>query len=70
MIKLTILESLTRDFVLQTKIFNSLEIRQDTIGQSFRRCIKNGKPSGQSHSEPVLAIIKAHLNINDEQLFN
>jgi len=70
MIKNEILKTIVCDRTLHDKIYKSLDIRQETIRQSFYRCITRGKPSGQSHDEKVIKIIKRHLKIKDSQLYD
>jgi hypothetical protein len=70
MIKTVILTQLVSDRLLKDKVYNKLGITQETIGQSFRRCLKNGKPSGESHSNKVINIIKTHLKISNSELYD
>ena len=70
MIKKEILATLVRDRLLLDKIYSKLNIRQETISQSFKRSLQRGKISGKSHNPEVLKIIKKHLNINDKQLLD
>jgi hypothetical protein len=70
MMKTVILTQLVSDRLLKDKIYNELHITQETIGQSFRRCLKNGKPSGESHSKKVINIIKTHLKISNFELYD
>lgn len=70
MMKNAILVSLVRDNLLHNKIYDELKYRQTTISQSFKRCLERNKISGKSHDPDVLAIIKNHLNLTDNQLLD
>ena len=70
MMKTAILRQLIGDRLLKDKIYTELQITQETIGQSFRRCLKQGKPSGDSHSDEVINIIKTHLNLTNTDLYD
>lgn len=70
MLKIDVLKELVSDRLLKDKVYNKLGITQETIGQSFRRCIKKGKPSGKSHDAEVLKIIEKHLKRTKNELYD
>lgn len=70
MLKIDVLKELIGDRLLKDKVYNELGITQETIGQSFRRCLKQGKPSGKSHDSEVLRIIEKHLKRTKNELYD
>jgi hypothetical protein len=70
MIKKEILMTLVRDRLLLDKIYSKLDIRQETISQSFKRTLEDNKIRGKSHHPEVLKIIRAHLKLTEKQLLD